>query len=55
LTIPRSAQKLRAFIQEVQPDIVHAMRVPYEGMLTAKPIKNWSRYETTISRFHLGQ
>lgn len=37
LTIPRSAasRKLRAFIQEVQPDIVHAMRVPYEGMLTA--------------------
>jgi glycosyltransferase involved in cell wall biosynthesis len=35
LTIPRSARKLRAFIQEVQPDIIHAMRVPYEGMLTA--------------------
>ena len=37
LTIPRSAalRKLRAFIREVQPDIVHAMRVPYEGMLTA--------------------
>lgn len=40
LTIPRSARKLRAFIQEVQPDIVHAMRVPYEGMLTAKALKN---------------
>ncbi len=36
LTIPRSAKKLRAFIQEVKPDIVHAMRVPYEGMLTAR-------------------
>jgi hypothetical protein len=35
LTIPRSARKLRAFIQEVQPDIIHALRVPYEGMLTA--------------------
>jgi hypothetical protein len=35
LTIPRSARKLRAFIQDVQPDIVHALRVPYEGMLTA--------------------
>lgn len=36
LTIPRSAalRKLRAFIQEVQPDLIHAMRVPYEGMLT---------------------
>lgn len=35
LTIPRSAKKLCTFIQEVQPDIIHAMRVPYEGMLTA--------------------
>lgn len=35
LTIPRSTKRLRAFIQEVQPDLVHAMRVPYEGMLTA--------------------
>jgi len=39
LTIPRSARKLRAFIQEVQPDIVHALRVPYEGMLTAVALR----------------
>ena len=40
LTIPRSAalRKLRAFIQEVQPDIIHAMRVPYEGMLAASAL-----------------
>jgi glycosyltransferase involved in cell wall biosynthesis len=38
LTIPRSARKLRAFIQEVQPDIVHALRVPYEGMLTTEAL-----------------
>ncbi len=35
LTLSRSARKLRAFIREVQPDLVHAMRIPYEGMLTA--------------------
>jgi glycosyltransferase involved in cell wall biosynthesis len=35
LTISRSAKKLRAFINEVQPDLVHALRVPYEGMLAA--------------------
>lgn len=35
VTIPAAARKLRAFILEVQPDIVHAMRIPYEGMLTA--------------------
>ncbi len=39
LTIPRSAKKLRAFIQEVQPDIIHAMRVPYEGLLTAYALR----------------
>ncbi|MDD2922321.1 MAG: glycosyltransferase family 4 protein [Anaerolineales bacterium] len=35
LTLPRSAKKLRAFIQQVQPDLIHALRVPYEGMLAA--------------------
>jgi hypothetical protein len=38
LTIPRSAQKLQTFIREVQPDIVHAMRIPYEGMLAAEAL-----------------
>jgi hypothetical protein len=38
VTISRSAQKLRAFIEEVQPDIIHAMRIPYEGMLAASAL-----------------
>jgi hypothetical protein len=38
LTIARSARKLRTFIREVQPDIVHAMRIPYEGMLAAEAL-----------------
>jgi glycosyltransferase involved in cell wall biosynthesis len=42
LTISRSAQKLRDLIQEVQPDIVHALRVPYEGMLTAQAFQKLS-------------
>lgn len=40
LTLPTAAPKLRAFIKEVQPDIVHAMRIPYEGMLAAAVLKN---------------
>ncbi|HXF85620.1 MAG TPA: glycosyltransferase [Anaerolineales bacterium] len=36
LTIPRAAQRLRAFIEEVKPDLIHAMRVPYEGMIAAE-------------------
>jgi glycosyltransferase involved in cell wall biosynthesis len=38
VTIARSARKLRAFIRKVQPDIIHALRVPYEGMLTASAL-----------------
>jgi glycosyltransferase involved in cell wall biosynthesis len=35
LTIPRASQRLRGFIERVRPDLVHAMRIPYEGMLAA--------------------
>ncbi|MDX1379084.1 MAG: glycosyltransferase, partial [Anaerolineales bacterium] len=35
LTLRRPAQRLREFIREVKPDLVHAMRIPYEGMLAA--------------------
>lgn len=35
LTITRSARKLRTVIDRVQPDLIHAMRIPYEGMLAA--------------------
>jgi glycosyltransferase involved in cell wall biosynthesis len=35
LTLPRAARRLRRFIDQVEPDVVHAMRIPYEGMLAA--------------------
>ncbi len=35
LTIPRAARKLRGVIEQVKPDLMHAMRIPYEGMLAA--------------------
>ena len=35
LTIRRAAQRLREYIGRVQPDLIHAMRIPYEGMLSA--------------------
>jgi glycosyltransferase involved in cell wall biosynthesis len=35
LTIARSAKHLQAVIARVKPDLVHAMRIPYEGMLAA--------------------
>jgi glycosyltransferase involved in cell wall biosynthesis len=36
LTIPSAAKKLQVFIDEVKPDLVHALRVPYEGMLASR-------------------
>ena len=35
LTIARSARKLRTLIERVKPELIHAMRIPYEGMLAA--------------------
>jgi len=35
ITIRRAADRLRGFIERVNPDLVHAMRIPYEGMLAA--------------------
>lgn len=35
LTLPKAASQLNKLIAEIQPDLVHAMRVPYEGMLAA--------------------
>ena len=33
LTIPGAAMQLNELVAEIQPDIVHALRIPYEGML----------------------
>lgn len=35
LTVFRASRQLRRFIEQVRPEIVHAMRIPYEGMLAA--------------------
>ena len=34
LTVRRASKKLRTFIEKVRPDLIHAMRIPYEGMLS---------------------
>lgn len=49
LTIPTSAKKLRKFIQEINPDLIHAMRIPYEGMLTASALGNKSNIPFIVS------
>ena len=40
LTLPRAAQQLGDMIQSIQPELVHAMRIPYEGMLAALALKD---------------
>jgi glycosyltransferase involved in cell wall biosynthesis len=35
LTLPFFAPRLRAILQKTRPDIVHALRIPFEGMLAA--------------------
>jgi len=44
-TLPRAARRLRAVIASLQPDLIHAMRIPYEGMLVtwALPGRSGSR------------
>jgi glycosyltransferase involved in cell wall biosynthesis len=37
-TIPRAACVAREMIKAVRPDLVHAMRIPFEGMLAAEAI-----------------
>lgn len=37
-TLPGAARQLKALIRQVQPDLVHAMRIPYEGMLAAMAV-----------------
>ena len=40
LTVRRASQKLRTFIESVKPDLIHAMRIPYEGMLTSFALRS---------------
>ncbi|HEX8990740.1 MAG TPA: glycosyltransferase [Anaerolineales bacterium] len=35
LTIGRASPRLRRLIRDLKPDLVHALRIPYEGMLAA--------------------
>ena len=36
LTLRGAASRLRSIIQEAKPDLVHALRIPFEGMLAAE-------------------
>ncbi len=38
VTLPRAARRLRQIIAGLQPDLIHAMRIPFEGMLVARAL-----------------
>lgn len=39
LTFPEAGRNLRRAIQQIQPQLVHAMRIPYEGIIAALALK----------------
>ena len=40
LTVRRASKRLCSFIERVKPDLIHAMRIPYEGMLTTFALRS---------------
>jgi len=36
LTVTRAAEQVADHIRQIEPDLIHAMRIPYEGMLAAR-------------------
>ena len=49
LTLPAAARDLAGLIRQIQPDLVHAMRIPYEGMLAALALGESSRPRLLVS------
>ncbi len=49
LTLPAAARRLRQVIMDLQPDLVHAMRIPYEGMLAALALNEQSHQPLLVS------
>lgn len=57
----RQGSNLRRLLQDIQPDLVHAMRIPYEGMLAASAshefpllISTWGNDFTLLAPSHAG-
>jgi glycosyltransferase involved in cell wall biosynthesis len=40
LSFPKASNALRDVIERIQPDLIHAMRIPYEGMIASMAMKN---------------
>lgn len=49
LTLQKGVRRLRQVIAAVRPDLIHAMRIPYEGMLAALALEGQSAPPLLIS------
>ena len=48
-TIPSAARRLQKLVRDLRPDLVHAMRIPYEGMLAATALANSPEIPLVVS------
>lgn len=49
LSIPGAARQLEGIIVEVKPDLVHALRIPFEGILAAKATQKFEGIPLILS------
>jgi glycosyltransferase involved in cell wall biosynthesis len=49
LTFASASRRLARTISKIQPDLVHAMRIPFEGILAAKAIENLDQPPLIVS------
>lgn len=49
LTLANAARRLAVLVEEIQPDLLHAMRIPYEGMVAAMALKNIAELPMLLS------
>jgi Glycosyl transferases group 1/Glycosyl transferase 4-like len=49
LTLRTASLRLRQIIDEIRPDMVHAMRIPFEGILAARALESVADYPLVTS------
>ncbi len=52
-SLPRAARRLAQVIESVRPGLVHAMRIPYEGMLSAMSVREIGKRQGSMRSFPL--
>jgi glycosyltransferase involved in cell wall biosynthesis len=48
LTFSKAAKNLADVIRQVQPDLIHAMRIPYEGIISALALEQVSSFQPPL-------